>query len=85
MRRLMYWLCGKTTDSRRKINERAVDNLVDLEKQNASLPDLPPVERIKLEYDTSLEHLYYSSALEGSVLNLEQLRIVTRDGFRKTC
>ncbi len=37
------------------------------------LPPLSPVDRVKLEHERDIEHLYYSSKLEGTLLTDQRL------------
>ncbi len=51
------------------IISRLVAVRADLEK----LPPLSPADRVKLEHNQDIEHLYYSSKLEGTMLTHERL------------
>ncbi|GEM_PF-7080149 len=59
------------------ITSKLIDDILDLQDQIDALPDLPPNEQIKLEFEMAIDHLYYSSALEGIHLSTEQLREAT--------
>ena len=55
--------------SLKSIISRLVAVHSDLEK----LPPLSPADKVKLEHNRDIEHLYYSSKLEGSKLTHERL------------
>lgn len=65
------------TIQRRDLLER----IVALKFTSEDLPALPPNEQVKLEHDIAVDHLYNSSALEGSRLSDDQIRSATREGF----
>ena len=42
--------------------------LVDLKVKLENLPSLSAVEKATLDHETAIEHLYYSSKIEGTIL-----------------
>lgn len=58
----------KTTNS-----ERLIDKVVIIESAINKLPVLPPLERAKLDNDRAIDHLYYSSKLEGTQLTQKRI------------
>ena len=67
----------KTTRRVRSVankSDNRLDNVIKLKFEADKLPELPDNERVKLEHAIALDHLYHSSALEGSRLNAEQIR-----------
>lgn len=55
--------------------------VVDLESEIDRMPALPANEEAKLENNIAIDHLYFSSALEGSMLNGAQISLITHEGF----
>jgi hypothetical protein len=55
----------KTTQNETK---KLLSRLVDLQLEAQKLPQLPAVEKAKLDQNIAIEQLYYSSKLEGSIL-----------------
>ena len=47
--------------------------LVEVDSKIRALPPLSAVDKVKLEHDRDIEHLYYSSRLEGTILTDERL------------
>lgn len=65
-----------------KVISKLVEEVVDLECRVDAIPRLPPNEEAKIENDMAIDHLYFSSALEGTRLNKEQLNAITHgQGF----
>jgi len=60
--------------------ERVINRVVDLKFEADNLPPLPANEEAKIENAIAIDHLYYSSAMEGSRLNNEQITLVTHEG-----
>ena len=50
-----------------------LSRLVKVDSEIKKLPPLSAVDKVKLEHDRDIEHLYYSSKLEGSTLTDERL------------
>lgn len=46
---------------------------IDTQSEVAKLPQLSPVEKVQFEQELAIDHLYYSSKIEGS--NLSQKRL----------
>jgi hypothetical protein len=51
-----------------------VSQLIDTQEELNSLPQLSGLERAKLEQDIAIEHLYYSSKIEGTNLTEPQIQ-----------
>jgi hypothetical protein len=47
--------------------------LVEVDSEIKALPPLSAVDKVKLENERDIEHLYYSSKLEGTILTDERL------------
>lgn len=60
----------KTTKNKIKAS---FSKLIDLQLMTQNLPQLPPVEKAKLDQTFAIDQLYYSSKLEGSVLTTEMI------------
>lgn len=50
-----------------------LSRLVKVDSEIQKLAPLSAVDKVKLEHDRDIEHLYYSSKLEGSILTDERL------------
>lgn len=50
-----------------------LSSLVRVDADMRKLPPLSPVDRVKLEHERDIEHLYYSSKLEGTLLTDQRL------------
>ena len=50
-----------------------LSRLVQVDSEIKKLPPLSAVDKVKLEHERDIEHLYYSSKLEGSILTDERL------------
>jgi hypothetical protein len=50
-----------------------LSRLVKVDADIQKLPPLSAVDKVKLDHDRDIEHLYYSSKLEGSTLTDERL------------
>jgi hypothetical protein len=50
-----------------------VDTLIRTEQSVSALPELSPVEKVQLEQELAISHLYHSSNIEGTKLNTERL------------
>lgn len=50
-----------------------IAKVVDIEDDLQGLPELSPLERAKLNNDIAIEHLYYSSKIEGTNLTDAQI------------
>lgn len=59
-----------------RLTKSVVKQMLEAESQ----PTLPPNEEAKIEQAMAMDHLYYSSALEGSRLNREQLQRAVYEG-----
>lgn len=46
---------------------------IETEQEVNSLPELSAVERVKLDQDIAIDHLYYSSRIEGTQLSDKRL------------
>ena len=51
-----------------------VSQLIDTQEELNNLPQLSGLERAKLEQDIAIEHLYYSSKIEGTNLTQPQIQ-----------
>lgn len=60
--------------------KKLLTQVVGLKSEIDALPALPPNEEAKIENGIAIDHLYYSSALEGSRLNVEQISLITNEG-----
>lgn len=58
---------------RLKSSARTVEEILKLEKDLKKLPDLSDIERVKLDQERALSHLYYSSNIEGTKLTNKQI------------
>lgn len=55
-------------------NQRDILNeFIDTQNEVKSLPQFSPVEKVKFDHDVSIDHLYYSSKIEGSHLDDKRL------------
>jgi hypothetical protein len=50
-----------------------ISRLVEVDSDMQKLPPLSAVDKVKLEHDRDIEHLYYSSKLEGTLLTGQRL------------
>lgn len=70
------------------IHERRIQKLVgrvaDLKLESDAYPRLPANEEAQIENALAIDHLYYSSAMEGSRLDGEQITLITHEGARST-
>jgi hypothetical protein len=55
-----------------------LDTFIQTEETLRTLPALTPLERVKFDHDVAIDHLYYSSKIEGTNLNKERLEKATR-------
>lgn len=62
------------------LRKEVIDRVIALKFEADALPELPPNEKAKLENEIAIDHLYFSSALEGSRLDDEQIRLATHAG-----
>ncbi|OGF62545.1 hypothetical protein A2662_01975 [Candidatus Giovannonibacteria bacterium RIFCSPHIGHO2_01_FULL_45_33] len=46
-----------------------LDKLVEEERKTNALPALSSLDKAKLDHEIAIEHLYYSSKIEGTTLN----------------
>ncbi len=58
---------------RRLSVDSIISRLVEIRSDLEKLPPLSPADKVKLEHNRDIEHLYYSSKLEGSKLTHERL------------
>jgi len=49
--------------------DNLLDKLVETEWKINELPALSSLDRAKLDHDIAIDHLYYSSKIEGTMLN----------------
>lgn len=70
----------KTKAMLKNMDNKLVDRVVELMFRADELPELPPNEMVKLEHAIALDHLYHSSALEGSRLDEDQIRLAINGG-----
>lgn len=56
--------------------KRDLEGILEIQDKLMTLPDLPEIERVKLDQDTALDHLYYSSKLEGTQLTQKKIEKV---------
>lgn len=56
-----------------KLQETMLDRLVEMEVGLKKLPPLTPVQKAKLDNARAIDHLYYSSKIEGSSLTDKRL------------
>jgi hypothetical protein len=52
---------------------RLVNTLIHTEQSLNALPELSAVEKVQLEQEVAISHLYHSSKIEGTNLNIERL------------
>jgi len=52
---------------------KLVDAFVHMEEALNGLPELSDVEKVQLEQEIAISHLYHSSKIEGTTLNEERL------------
>jgi hypothetical protein len=50
-----------------------VNTLINTEQSMNVLPELSAVEKVQLEQEVAISHLYHSSKIEGTSLNTERL------------
>jgi hypothetical protein len=50
-----------------------VDTLIRTEQSVNALPELSAVDKVQLEQELAISHLYHSSNIEGTKLNTERL------------
>lgn len=50
-----------------------VDAFISTQQSVSKLPVLDAVEKVQLEHDIAISHLYHSSKIEGTTLNEERL------------
>jgi hypothetical protein len=60
-------------DTTLKSSGGLLDDFILTQRSVNSLPDLSPVEKVQLEQDIAISHLYNSSKIEGTSLNTERL------------
>lgn len=65
----------------KKLVKNVIDRVFDLKLEVEGLPNLPPNEEAKIENAIAIDHLYFSSALEGSQLDNEQISLITHEGI----
>ncbi len=53
--------------------EAVLSKLIEVDAEIKKLPPLSAVDKVKLELERNIEHLYYSSKLEGTTLTDERL------------
>ncbi len=53
----------------RKTFDNLLDKLVEKERKINDLPALSSLDKAKLDHDIAIDHLYYSSKIEGTTLN----------------
>jgi hypothetical protein len=53
--------------------DNPVDIFIETEQSLHGLPELSSVERVQLDHDIAISHLYHSSKIEGTTLNTERL------------
>lgn len=58
---------------RRKGYKLILDRLVEQSRKLSKLPPLTAVQKTKLEHSRAIDHLYYSSKIEGSNLTGKRL------------
>jgi hypothetical protein len=63
----------KKNTSKGKIYERLMDLFLTVQEKNDKLPALSDVEKVKFEHDIAVDHLYYSSKIEGTTLGKTRL------------
>jgi len=54
-------------------SDKLITKLVNTEQILKKLPPLSPLDKAKLEHSIAIDHLYYSSKIEGTILNDKQL------------
>ena len=47
--------------------------MAEVRSELQKLPPLPPTDKVKLQHEQDIEHLYYSSKLEGTTLSDRRL------------
>jgi Fic family protein len=50
-----------------------ISRLAEVRSELQKLPPLPPTDKVKLQQEQDIEHLYYSSKLEGTNLSDRRL------------
>lgn len=58
---------------RRSSYTAILDRLVENTRELRDLPELSPVEKVRLDSSRDIDHLYYSSKIEGTILTKSQL------------
>lgn len=61
------------TFKRNKIDERLINEFIKNNEMADSLPELSEIEKIKFDQDVALDHLYYSSKIEGVNLTRDRM------------
>lgn len=56
-----------------KSNDALIESVVKLQFDLEKLPELPPLEKAKLNQEIAINHLYYSSKIEGTQLTEKQI------------
>ena len=57
-----------------KSSKALIQKVVSIQEQLKKLPELPQVEKAKFNQEISINHLYYSSKLEGTRLTEKQIK-----------
>jgi len=50
-----------------------LNEFIDMQSEVRQLPQLSDVENVQFEHDTAIGHLYFSSKIEGSHLDMKRL------------
>jgi hypothetical protein len=56
-----------------------ISRLAEVRSELQTLPPLSPTEKVRLQHDQDIEHLYYSSKLEGVNLSARRLTNAIHD------
>jgi hypothetical protein len=66
----MKWFNSQPIPQHTEPNSAALlGQFISLKSRVASLPPLSPVDKVKFDQDVDLDHLYYSSKIEGTTLS----------------
>ncbi|MHB9010625.1 MAG: hypothetical protein ACYC49_00135 [Ignavibacteriaceae bacterium] len=83
MKKLKTYLTAKRASKSSPVSTHdLLARLVEIQNEVDKLPVLGPHEQVKLDYSLAINHLYFSSKLEGSRFTKEMLESAIYEGIR---